>query len=183
LLSIDGGGSRGIIPLAYLDALQDALGLPYPIQENFDFGIGTSSGLASFVSAPLFHINKSRWFAKYWGTRRCLEFFHYFAKRIFPSDRTGGSVFSKLRRFFASYLADGQYDATFLESTLQETFGGGPLFDCVHLRSSGMKLAVTATTISDATLCLFTNYNGCTASPEAFSKPPTYQSASSLTLR
>jgi hypothetical protein len=122
-------------------------------------------------------------FAKYWGTRRCLEFFHYFAKRIFPSDRTGGSVFSKLRRFFASYLADGQYDATFLESTLQETFSGGPLFDCVHLRSSGMKLAVTATTISDATLCLFTNYNGCTASPEAFSKPPTYQSASSLTLR
>jgi hypothetical protein len=45
LISIDGGGSRGIIPLAYLNELEDVMGLSYPIQENFDFGIGTSSGL------------------------------------------------------------------------------------------------------------------------------------------
>ena len=45
LISIDGGGSRVIIPLTYLDALEDTMGLSYPIQENFDFGIGTSSGL------------------------------------------------------------------------------------------------------------------------------------------
>lgn len=50
LISIDGGGSRGIIPLAFLDALQDVLGLPYPIQEHCDFGIGTSSGMK--VSTP-----------------------------------------------------------------------------------------------------------------------------------
>ena len=79
-------------------------------------------------------------------------------------------MFAKLRRFFASYLADGQYDATFLEETLQNAYGNGPLFDSVHLRPSGMKLAVTATTISDATLCLFTNYNGYSAGAEGFSE-------------
>ena len=43
-LSIDGGGSRGVIPLAYLIALQEAFSLCYPLQEHFDYGIGTSSG-------------------------------------------------------------------------------------------------------------------------------------------
>lgn len=43
-ISIAGGGARGIVPLTYLDALQDTLGLSYPIQEHFDFSIGTSSG-------------------------------------------------------------------------------------------------------------------------------------------
>ena len=51
LISIDGGGSRGIIPLTYLDELQDTMGLSYPIQENFDFGIGTSSGLYTLKAA------------------------------------------------------------------------------------------------------------------------------------
>ena len=80
-----------------------------------------------------------------------------------------------MSRFFTSFLADGQYDATVLEEILKKAFGTGPLFGSAHLRPSGMKLAVTATTISDATLYLFTNYNGNRAEaddPEGFSKIP-----------
>lgn len=44
LLSIDGGGARGIIPLVFLQALEEKIGLPYPVQENFHYIIGTSSG-------------------------------------------------------------------------------------------------------------------------------------------
>lgn len=44
LLSIDGGGARGVIPLVFLQALEEAVGLQYPVQENFDFIVGTSSG-------------------------------------------------------------------------------------------------------------------------------------------
>jgi hypothetical protein len=44
LLSIDGGGARGIIPLIFLQALEERVGLPYPVQGNFDFVFGTSSG-------------------------------------------------------------------------------------------------------------------------------------------
>jgi hypothetical protein len=43
-LSIDGGGVRGIMPLQFLQVLQDRIGLPIPVQENFDIAFGTSSG-------------------------------------------------------------------------------------------------------------------------------------------
>lgn len=48
-LGIDGGGSRGIVSLAFMDELEKTLDLPYPLQEHFDYGIGTSSGKASFA--------------------------------------------------------------------------------------------------------------------------------------
>ncbi len=44
VLSIDGGGTRGIMPLQFLQLLQDRIGLPYPVQDNFDIAYGTSSG-------------------------------------------------------------------------------------------------------------------------------------------
>jgi hypothetical protein len=44
VLLIDGGGVRGIFPLTILKLLNDRLGLPYPIQENFDGAFGISSG-------------------------------------------------------------------------------------------------------------------------------------------
>jgi hypothetical protein len=45
LLSIDGGGARGVIPLVFLRELEKAVGLEHPVQENFDFIVGTSSGM------------------------------------------------------------------------------------------------------------------------------------------
>jgi hypothetical protein len=53
-LSFDGGGSRGIVSLAFMEELEQALDLPYPIQENFDFSVGTSSG------ETLLHLGKSK---------------------------------------------------------------------------------------------------------------------------
>ena len=47
-LAFDGGGSRGIVSLAFMDHLRMALGLRYPVQENFDYAIGTSSGQQSW---------------------------------------------------------------------------------------------------------------------------------------
>ena len=44
LLSIDGGGVRGIMPLIFLQALEERIGLPYPVYGNFDFIFGTSAG-------------------------------------------------------------------------------------------------------------------------------------------
>jgi hypothetical protein len=44
VLTLDGGGVRGIATLEYLKALQERIGLPYPVQENFDLAYGTSSG-------------------------------------------------------------------------------------------------------------------------------------------
>lgn len=44
VLTLDGGGVRGIATLQYLKSLQEKIGLPYPVQENFDLAYGTSSG-------------------------------------------------------------------------------------------------------------------------------------------
>ena len=60
---------------------------------------------------------------------------------------------------FLSWLADGRHDATVLEDILKEVYGTTRrLFD-VASHFSGVKVAVTATTINDARLCLFSNYN------------------------
>lgn len=44
LLSVDGGGIRGSVSLEFIQALQDRVGLPMPIQDHFDVAYGTSSG-------------------------------------------------------------------------------------------------------------------------------------------
>jgi hypothetical protein len=44
-LSLDGGGSQGIISCCFLKHLHTILALPVPIQEHFDIAVGTSSGV------------------------------------------------------------------------------------------------------------------------------------------
>lgn len=55
---------------------------------------------------------------------------------------------------------DGRHDEEEVEETLKEALGLGPMLDSVQSGPSGMKFAVTTTTISDATLCLISNYHG-----------------------
>jgi len=44
LLCVDGGGTRGVIPLEFLTLLQENVGSDYPLQDLFDLAFGTSSG-------------------------------------------------------------------------------------------------------------------------------------------
>lgn len=44
ILTIDGGGVRGVIALECLDIIQNALGPGCELQDLFDLAIGTSSG-------------------------------------------------------------------------------------------------------------------------------------------
>ena len=44
VLAIDGGGIRAVIPIQFLRALEQAIGLGIPVQELFDLSFGTSSG-------------------------------------------------------------------------------------------------------------------------------------------
>ncbi|KAL9083483.1 MAG: hypothetical protein Q9165_008510 [Trypethelium subeluteriae] len=44
ILSIDGGGTRGVVPLEYLRLVQEDVGKTIPVQDLIDFAIGTSSG-------------------------------------------------------------------------------------------------------------------------------------------
>lgn len=44
VLCFDGGGIRGVLPLAFLKLLEDRIGLPMPVLRNFKVVFGTSSG-------------------------------------------------------------------------------------------------------------------------------------------
>lgn len=46
ILSIDGGGTRGIVPLRFLSLIQEKLGTACRLQDLFDLVLGTSSGKA-----------------------------------------------------------------------------------------------------------------------------------------
>jgi hypothetical protein len=47
VLCIDGGGGKAGVPLTIIAELQAKVGLPYPVQHNFDVIFGTSSGMES----------------------------------------------------------------------------------------------------------------------------------------
>ena len=70
------------------------------------------------------------------------------------------SICAIIRRIFAFYLEDGKYNAVVLEHALKDALGLDPIFGPVTSGPSGVRFAVTTTTISDATLCLISNYNG-----------------------
>ena len=68
---------------------------------------------------------------------------------------------TRLRDYLRCWLSDGCYDERVFEASLQELFGDRRrLFDADPSHTSRAKIAVTATTISNATPFIFSNYNG-----------------------
>lgn len=167
-LMLDGGGVRGAFSLELLAKMEGLLSHPYPIQDKFDYIIGTSSGklsitLASLIiglippggliSLQLAHKSKS--------VADCIVEFDTLARRVFYRDsRSPRSILGWLRDWFRAWLRDGFYELTPLEACLSETYGNEQrLFSPPSNGVAGTKVAVTATAISNARLCILTNYN------------------------
>lgn len=69
------------------------------------------------------------------------------------------SICTIIKRIFTFYVTDSSYDTIVLENALKETLGSGRVYDTMRTRLSRIKFVVIATTISDAILCLISNYN------------------------
>ena len=162
ILSVDGGGIRGVVPLEFLASLQETIGPDCPIQDLFDLAFGTSSGMRSIApSLPLLThalggLIVLGLFLRQWTVAQCSTTFDTLTRGYFAAYREiGGGI----RRIIRCWLSDGYYDATALEATLKQQFGEhqrmfGPL------SSVATKVAVTTTTISNALPVLLSNYNG-----------------------
>ena len=75
------------------------------------------------------------------------------------SSRAGN--LARLRHYFRSWLSDGCYDDAPLEASPKGLFGiRRRLFDTNTSTISGSKVAVTATSISDASAFVFSDYRG-----------------------
>ncbi|ERF68658.1 hypothetical protein EPUS_05719 [Endocarpon pusillum Z07020] len=151
IMSIDGGGTRGVLPLQHMLLLQEAVG-DCPLNDLFDLAVGTSSG--GFIVLGLFSLG--------WDVKKCSATFDALARQVFGETwETQRTILGRAKELFSWWAADGKHDPNLLESTLQNHFGPTRrMFGSQHGRSSGPKVAVTATSISDATPFIFTNYNG-----------------------
>jgi uncharacterized protein len=108
ILSIDGGGIKGILPAAFLAATEEAFGSP--LAEHFDLIAGTSTGgiiaLALGLGVPASSI---------------LDFYKANASQIFPTSK-------RWPRFVRS-LFRSKYDPAPLREALEGVFGSQRLGD------------------------------------------------------
>ena len=143
LLSIDGGGPRGIIPLENLEILQEFLGFDLPLHEMFDLSVGSSSGGLIVMTISILRM-------EIWRSK---EVFKSLCKGLFST--------ANRKPFIKALVSDSTYDSKALEETLKEHFGPDRrMFDTPTSLLSAGKVAVTASSIKDGTPFVFINYNG-----------------------
>ncbi len=116
ILSIDGGGIRGLLPVMVLAELERRTGKP--VADMFDFIAGTSTGalLALGLTVPD-EAGRPRYSA-----RQILALYGKFGPKVFSR-----SVWHQIRA--VGNLADGKYPAGGLEEMLDEMFGCARLSD------------------------------------------------------
>lgn len=61
VLTLDGGGIKGIVELAILEIIEQRVGLKVPIRDLFDLIVGTSTGMAYFDRENGIWLTNGRW--------------------------------------------------------------------------------------------------------------------------
>ena len=137
ILSLDGGGIRGLVSIRVLQALESRLrqrGLDRPLYETFDLIAGTSSGgvIAAGLTAPHPDGTPNRPAASLDDIRRAFE---DHGTDVFQRDWA-----TRLRRMIVSRtgLLDETYDARPLEKGLKKVLGWS------SMRSALTRVALTA---------------------------------------
>ncbi|KAF1357985.1 FabD/lysophospholipase-like protein [Lizonia empirigonia] len=153
VLCIDGGGARGIIPLAVMKLLQDRLG-PIPLQRCITVSFGVSVGV--IIAIEHFILGRP--------LQESMTTFSEMASRVFKK-RASSSIpiplLSRVADFVVSYLTDGIYSASNVDAALRDWIKSRSILDCSHATSTGTKIGLPVATVSDHPSCrLFTNYNG-----------------------
>lgn len=150
ILSIDGGGVRGLIPLRILESLESRLahrGVTAPMHKLFDLMAGTSTGglIAAGLSAPKPGGQSGEAAATIADLR---EFYERDAREIFTH-----SLSARLARALTNPLGlfDETYDARPLEKLLKERFGW------TSLASGLTRLVLTAYDIEKRKAVFMTN--------------------------
>ncbi|OAP64551.1 hypothetical protein AYL99_00523 [Fonsecaea erecta] len=158
VITLDGGGIRGIVELALIQKIEQRTGLGLPIAEFFDLVVGTSTGgiiSLAITSSPNDNSTKELSFK-----------FLSLAEKVFKKDRFGelwkvGIDRSRIANIMmALRLIKSRYKSGNLRSSLltffdqdQPIFGGA----VTTFKQRTTRVAVTST--SDGEPCLFTNYS------------------------
>ncbi|KAH8699414.1 hypothetical protein GQ44DRAFT_733209 [Phaeosphaeriaceae sp. PMI808] len=158
ILTLDGGGVRGVVELALLKSLNDMTGLGINFRDFFDLIIGTSTG--GIIALALAMQDKS--------IDVMTEKFVDFATDTF-SRPNAGEVLTKIKIghtitkiFMALGFTRTMFDSSPLRRGLIEYFGRDTrLFSMARTRKHqcSTRVAVVAATNAGDTLCLLPSYN------------------------
>ncbi|MTI00052.1 patatin [Roseibium sp. RKSG952] len=150
ILSIDGGGVRGLIPLRILESLESRLahrGVNLPIHKHFDLMCGTSTGglIIAGLTAPKPDGAKGEAAAT---IKELRDFYELEAREIFTH-----SLGKRLARAFINpfNLFDESYDARPLERLLKDRFGW------TSIASALTRIVLTAYDIENRQAVFMTN--------------------------
>lgn len=172
ILSLDGGGVRGLIQLGLLRALEKRIGVP--IASLPDLCTGTSVGTCNrwpwffmFVdglternfpgalSAIDLILNQS-------SVAQCFTAFPDLARSVFH--RASKIPIPRCMRWLASAInltTNGLYDSDGLSQALRAAVGPSRrMFDVATASPAGCRIAIVASRTSDGTACVFANYRG-----------------------
>ena len=167
ILSIDGGGPRGVIPLEILAIIQGIMGPEIPLQDLFDVAFGTSVGRFPLPMPKLIAFNYEAGgliicmlFLRGVPVPQCTRIFDSLARKLFERPQGGRNIFKRLRNFFRGWYLDGHYDINILEKYLKTTLGSDHRMFGYQQGILATKVGVVAATIGKADPVIFTNYNG-----------------------
>jgi patatin-like phospholipase/acyl hydrolase len=152
ILTLDGGGMRGIVELEILRALEQAMNIQIPIQSFFDLIVGTSTG--GLITLGLGVMN--------WFVDECISQFESMVTKAFT--RRAGSALWGIG-FFVDNFNHSRYETKPLEQCLKEAysedqylFGGRRQIGALNAGST-VKVAVTATSLNGRSAIVLGNYN------------------------
>ncbi|KAJ5100980.1 hypothetical protein N7456_007032 [Penicillium angulare] len=149
ILSLDGGGVRGLLQLRLLRALEERIGLP--INSLPDLCAGTSVGALSAIN--LFLNDRS--------LDECLDVFPSFAQRIFRRARLPVPRCFRWMMSAFNLLTGGLYDSSELSGALKEAVGPEHhMFAPARTSPAGCRVALVASRTSDGKACVLANYRG-----------------------
>lgn len=117
ILSIDGGGIRGVFPAAYLAELEKRFLGGAPITDHFDMVAGTSTG--GIIALAL---------AKGLSAQDALNIYLDKGESLFPTLRGAGQLIRRVKSF-----SQPKHDQQILKNTLEEEFGN-ELFGAAKIR-------------------------------------------------
>ncbi|CAG8891594.1 unnamed protein product [Penicillium salamii] len=150
ILSLDGGGVRGLIQLGLLRALESRIGIP--IASLPDLCIGTSVGALTAIDVFL---NQS-------SVTQCFDAFPHLARNIFC--HSSETPIPRCIRWFASAFnltTDGFYNSEGLSNILKAAVNPSRrMFDVATANPAGCRIAIVASRTSDGKACVLANYRG-----------------------
>ncbi|KAF2820771.1 FabD/lysophospholipase-like protein [Ophiobolus disseminans] len=153
VLSIDGGGVRAVVPIQFLRALENALGLDMPIQEHFDVSYGTSS-----VNLALYGL----------GLRldEVYNMFKELSKRIFRGRVPFGIGVAAAAHSIIASLRKGQFPAEDIDGPLAELLGEFTMLDNSYMMSIGARIGFPVVNLKTLKTFIITSYNGIGKGPD-----------------